>query len=278
MRAVFTITTRAIKVWFDGGAFANAAALAFYTIFSLAPIMIFAITATGIVLGPEAAEGRIVGQLEGLIGPEPARVVEQVVADTQLTQTGWLPTLAGVFAMALGATAVFVQLQRALNSIWNVTSPRHSNNILSLLINRLLSLVIALIFGLVIMASLLTSVILRAINRFASEWLTIDTTLMTFVETSASLALMTLLFALMFRILPDISLSWKDALPGAAITALLFMLGRYLIASYLTFTAPASAYGAAGSLVLLLVWIYASALILLFGAAITRAMTHGENP
>jgi len=263
-----SVIKHAIKIWITGNVFANAAALAFYTLFSLAPIMIFAVTATGIVLGPEAAAGRIIGQLEGLIGPEPAQVVEQVIASTQITQTGWLPTVAGIFAMVLGASAVFVQLQRALNGIWDVSEPRHSNNLITLGINRLLSLIIALIFALIIMASLLMTVFLRAINF----------SLIAGLETGISLALMTLLFALVFRILPNVSLRWRDVLPGAAITALLFLIGRYLIASYLTLTAPASAYGAAGSLVLLLVWIYASALILLFGAAITRAMPHGESP
>lgn len=268
---------QAVGIWINGNAFANAAALAFYTIFSLAPIMIFAITATGIILGPEAAEGRIVGQLEGLIGPQPAQVVQQVVASTQITQTGWLPTIAGIVAMLIGASAVFVQLQRGLNHIWGITHAAQRHGLITLLINRLLSLGIAMIFGLVLMASLLATVVLRAINRFAGDWLTINTNLMSLLETGISLTLMTLLFALMFKILPGVTLRWREVLPGAAITALLFIAGRYLIASYLTLTAPASAYGAAGSLVLLLLWIYASALILFFGAAITRAMRQGDS-
>ena len=278
MSAMLSVIKRAIHIWIHSSVFANAAALAFYTLFSLAPIMIFAVTATGIVLGPEAAAGRIVGQLEGLIGPQPAAVVQEVVASTQITQTGWLPTLGGILAMIIGASAVFVQLQRGLNHIWGITPATRRQSLITLAVNRLLSLGIAMVFGLIIMASLLTTVLLRAVNQFAGDWVTFNTTFMSLLETGISLALMTLLFALMFKILLAVSLRWRDVFPGAAITALLFMLGRYLIASYLTFTAPASAYGAAGSLVLLLVWIYASALILLFGAAITRAMTHGENP
>lgn len=272
IRAGCRIFIDAVRLWLAQNAFGNAGALAFYTLFSLAPVMILVIAVAGVVLGPDAAEGRIVAQLEAGIGPEAARAIQQTVAGTRLESAGWLPTLAGVAAMVIGATAVFAQLQRSLNAIWGVTAQPSRSSLLIIARNRLLSLLIALVFGLIMLASLLATIALQAVIRFAEQWLPFDAAIMTGMESLVSLALITALFALIFRILPDVVLSWRDVVPGAAITAVLFMLGRYLMASYLTIAAPASAYGAAGSLVLVLLWIYGTSLILLFGAALTRSM------
>jgi len=272
IRAGFRIVVGAVRLWLERNAFGNAGALAFYTLFSLAPVMILVIGVAGVVLGPDAAEGRIVAQLEASIGPEAAQAIQHTVAETRLENAGWLPTLAGIGAMVMGATAVFAQLQRSLNAIWGVTVRPSRSGLLVLVRNRLLSLLIALIFGLVMLASLLATIALKAVIRFAEQWLPFDAVIMTGMESLISLALITALFAVIFRILPDVVLSWREVVPGAAITALLFMLGRTLMASYLTVTAPASAYGAAGSLVLVLLWIYGSSLILLFGAALTRSI------
>lgn len=259
-------------LWLEGNALAHAGALAFYTLFSLAPVMIIAIAIIGVVLGPEAAQGRIVGQLEGAIGADAATVVEQAVAASRLDQGGWLPTLVGVGAMLVGATTVFAQMQQSLNTIWGVRARPSRSGLLILLRSRLLSLTVVLVIGFVMLVSLLFTVMLSAVIRFAEEWLPIHAGVVTLTELALSLALITLLFAMIFRILPDVVLSWRDVAPGALVTAVLFVLGRYLIATYLTLAAPASAYGAAGSLVLLLMWVYYSSLILLFGAAFTKTL------
>lgn len=261
------------RLWQSHNALGSAGALAFYTLFSLAPILILMIAGAGMVLGPEAAQTRIVAQVQALIGPEAAQAAREMVAQVRIQRGGWLPTLAGLAAMAAGATAVFAQLQRSLNAIWEVPpQATRRRQLLVLVRNRLVSLVIVALFGLSFLISLASSVALKAIAHFASDWLAFDISLIAPLEATFTVLLMTLLFAAMFRFLPDTRMAWRDVLPGALITAVLFMPGRQLMATYLTLTAPGSAYGAAGSLVVLLLWIYGSALILLFGATLTRAM------
>ena len=174
--------------------------------------------------------------------------------------------------MVIGATTVFAQMQLSLNAIWGVAARPSRSSILILIKNRLLSLTVVLVIGFVMLVSLLFTVMLRAVLRFADAWLPVPAELVTVVEFSLSLALIAVLFAMIFRILPDVVLGWRDVFPGALVTAGLFILGRYGIAIYLTLAAPASAYGAAGSLVLLLLWVYYSSLILLFGAAFTKTL------
>lgn len=270
----FGILRSALDNWAQSHAFIYAGALAFFTLFSIAPVVILAVHVIGLVLSTEAAMTRIMGQLEEAIGPEAAEAVEVAVAGTQIDQSGLLPTLIGIAVMVIGATTVFAQLQRSLNNIWDV-APRPSRNTIFLLLkSRVLSLTIVLSIGFILLVSLLLSVVLRAIMVFASDWLPMTGILMVGAEALVSISVITLLFATIFRVLPDVVLSWRDVMLGALITALLFTLGRFLIAMYLAQTATASTYGAAGSLVLLLLWVHYSSLILLFGAAFTRA--HAE--
>ena len=257
--------------WVRSHAFIYAAALAFFTVFSIAPVMILAVAVVGLVLGPQAAEGRLLGELREVIGPQAADVVETAVANSQLDQSGWLPMLAGLTAILIGATTVFAQMQQSLNRIWDVAPRPKRSGLWRFLKARLLSLTIVLAIGFVLLVSLMLSVALRAVIRFAEQWLPVPPWSMVAAELGLSLAVVTMLFAAMFRILPDVVLRWKDVLPGALVTALLFTAGRSLIALYLASTATASTYGAAGSLVLLLLWVNYSSLILLFGAALTRA-------
>ncbi|WP_290649488.1 YihY/virulence factor BrkB family protein [Aquisalimonas sp.] len=266
------LLTDSVKLWLEGNAFAHAGALAFYTLFSLAPVMIIAITMIGIVLGPDAAQGEIVDQLEDVIGADAAAAVEQAVAASRLEQAGWLPTIIGIAAMLIGATTVFAQMQLSLNAIWGVIARPTRSSVLILLKSRLLSLVVVIIIGFVMLVSLLLTVMLRAVLRFADAWLPVHPSAVSIAEISLSLVVIVLLFAMIFRILPDVVVSWRDVIPGALLTAVLFLLGRYGIATYLTLAAPASPYGAAGSLVVLLLWVYFSSLILLFGAAFTKTL------
>lgn len=261
----------AIGYWLQSNAFIYAAALAFFTLFSIAPIMIVAVAIVGFVLGERAAQGELMERLQDVVGPEAAGVIETAVINSQIEQSGIWPTLIGVAAIAVGATTVFAQMQRSLNAIWEV-APRPTKNSIWILIKaRMLSLTIVLAIGFVLLVSLLLSVAVQAVMTFASQWLPVPPGVMMGLEIGASLLVVTLLFASIFRILPDVVLSWRDVLPGAFITALLFTVGRSLIAMYLAHTATASTYGAAGSLVLLLLWVNYSSLILLFGAAVTRA-------
>lgn len=270
----YRITRAALENWLGSQAMIYAGALAFFTLFSIAPVVILAVQVIGIVLSTDAAMNQIMAQLQEAIGADAAEAVRVAVEGTQINRGGILPTLISLGAMLVGATTVFAQLQRSLNNIWGVM-PRPSRNTLFLLLkSRVLSLTIVLSIGFVLLVSLLLSVILRAVMTFAADWLPMPGFIAVGLETLVSLAVITLLFATIFRVLPDVRLTWRDVRLGAFITALLFSLGRFLIAFYLANTATASTYGAAGSLVLLLLWVYYSSMILLFGAAFTRA--HAE--
>lgn len=257
--------------WLRSHAFIYAAALAFFTVFSIAPVMIVVVAVIGLVLGERAAQGELMVQLQGVLGPEAAEVVETAVINSQIDQSGIWPMLVGIVAIAIGATTVFAQMQQSLNTIWDVAA-RPSRNSLWLFIKaRLLSLTIVLAIGFVLLVSLLLSVVLQTVMNFAEQWLPMPGQMMMAMEIFVSLTVITLLFAAIFKILPDVVLSWRDVLAGALITALLFSAGRWMIAFYLANTATASSYGAAGSLVVLLLWVNYSSLILLYGAAVTRA-------
>ncbi|MDZ7852855.1 MAG: YihY/virulence factor BrkB family protein [Halomonas sp.] len=260
----------AAKLWLERNAFSYAGSLAFYTLFSLAPTMIIAVTVIGVVLGEEAAHGQIVAQLQGTMGHDAAAAIEQAVAQSRIEESGLLPTMLGVGALLVGATTVFAQMQFSLNTLWGVTARPSSNSALKFLKNRLLSLTVVLSIGFILLVSLVLGVVIRAMLQAADDLLPFVGFLTTGAEFLISLAVIAALFATIFKVLPDVVLRWQDVLVGAVVTAVLFALGRSGIAIYLAYTATASTYGAAGSVVMILLWVYYSSLILLFGAAFTK--------
>lgn len=267
----YSVLKTTVKLWLDAQVFVHAAALAFFTVFSVAPVMIVAVTLVGFVLGESAAQGQIVDQLRAAIGDEAAAAVQTAVENSRIKHSGMLPTLAGVGAMLFGATTVFTQMQISLNAIWGVAPRPTRSSVFIYMKTRLLSLAVVLGIGFVLLVSLLLSVFVRGMVAFAQDWLPVPVAVVLGVDWVVSLVVITLLFGTIFRVLPDVVLSWRDVVLGAFVTALLFAFGRALIAIYLSTTATASTYGAAGSLVLLLLWVNYSSLILLFGAAFTRA-------
>ena len=277
VRYWFSILGAAGRNWLASQAFIYAAALAFFTVFSIAPIMVVVVTVVGLVLGERAAQGQLFEQLEGTLGPEAADMVQTAVINSQIDQSGIWPAVIGVVVTIIGATTVFAQMQRSLNQIWDVTPRPSRSNIWGFVKTRVLSLAVILAIGFILLVSLLLSVLLQGIMAFEEEWLLVPGWAMVHMELFLSLAVITFLFAAMFKILPDVLLSWRDVLLGAFITAVLFTVGRLLIAFYLVNTATVSAYGAAGSLALLLIWVNFSSLILLFGAAFTRAHLEGRG-
>jgi membrane protein len=268
---VWTIFLHAGGLWLERNAFVHAGSLAFYTLFSMAPVVIIAVSIAGAVFGEEAATGEIVARLDEFIGRDAAQAVEEAVARSRPEVAGLGPTVAGILALLVGATTVFAQMQISLNRIWGVVARPRKSSILILLKNRMLSLAIILMIGFVLLVSLLLNVTLRAIVTYAESWVPVPPGLLTATELVLSLVVITTLFAVIFKVLPDVVVGWEDVRVGAAMTAGLFVAGRYGIAAYLAYTAPASAYGAAGSLVLILLWVYYSSLILFFGAALTKA-------
>ena len=264
------ITRGTIQLWLDSNAFSHAAALAFYTLFSLAPVVIIAVAVIGVVLGEQAAQGQIVGQLQDVMGREAAQAVEQAVARSRLSEAGWLPTLLGITALLTGATTVFGQMQVSLNDIWGVAARPDRSRLGMFLKSRLLSLTVVLAIGFVLLVSLLLGVVLRAVLHFADQFVPAVAALLASGEMLLSLLVTGLLFGTIFKVLPDVVLKWREVVVGALVTAVLFAIGRDAIALYLAQTATASTYGAAGSVVLILLWVYYSSLILLFGAAFTK--------
>jgi len=270
LRRAALVTRDALRLWLDSDAFSHAGSLAFYTLFSLAPVVIIAVTIIGVVLGEQAAQGQIVGQLQELMGAEAAAAVEQAVARSRIQESGLLPTLLGAGALVLGATTVFAQMQHSLNGIWGVAARPNRSGLFALVKRRLLSLTVVLAIGFVLLVSLLLGVVLRAVLHFTHQFVPAVAALLSTAELLLSWLATSMLFAAIFKVLPDVVLRWRDVLAGALVTALLFSVGKYAIALYLTHTATASTYGAAGSVVLILLWVYYSSLILLFGAAFTK--------
>ncbi len=267
----YAVLRATVTLWLEAQVFVHAAALAFFTVFSVAPVMIVAVTLVGFVLGESAAQGQIVDQLRAAIGDEAAAAVQTAVENSRIQHSGLLPALAGFGAILFGATTVFSQMHASLNAIWGVAPRPTRSSVFIYLKTRLLSLAMVLGTGFVLLVSLTLSVFVRAVIAFAEDWLPVPVPVVLGLDWIVSLAVITLLFGTIFRVLPDVVLRWRDVLLGAFVTALLFALGRALIAVYLSTTATASTYGAAGSLVLLLLWVNYSSLILLFGAAFTRA-------
>lgn len=266
-----------VQIWLQSQAFIYAGALAFFTMFSIAPVVILAVHIIGLVLSTDAAMAQIMLQLEEALGPDAAEAVAVAVEGSRMGSGGLTGTLIGVGALGFGATTVFAQMQRALNTIWQVTAKPSRNSIWLLVRSRLMSLTVVLAIGFVLLVSMLMSVAIRAVMVFAQDWVPMPPGAVYLIEFGVSVLVVSLLFATIFKVLPDVYLRWRDAWPGAVLTALLFIFGRSLIAFYLANTATASAYGAAGSLVMLLLWVNYSSLILLFGASFTRALAEHKG-
>jgi membrane protein len=258
-------------LWLERNAFVHAGSLGFYTLFSMAPIVIIAVSIAGAIFGEQAASNEIAARLEEFIGRDAAVAVQDAVARSRPEVAGLVPAVTGIVALLVGATTVFAQMQISLNRIWGVAAKPKKSGLLLMIKSRMLSLTVVLTIGFVLLVSLLLNVALRAVIAYAESWVPVPPALLTVAELALSMAAITVLFAVIFKVLPDAVVDWRDVWVGASITAALFIVGRSLIALYLTYTAPASSYGAAGSLVLVLLWVYYSSLILFFGAALTKA-------
>lgn len=271
LRRASSVVVQALNIWTSRNAFQHAGALAFYTLFSMAPLTIIVIAIAGAVFGDEAARGQVAGQLDGLIGPDAARTVQEAVRRSQLDPAGMVATVLGIGALLFGATTVFAQMQASLNQFWGVVAKPSRSGLVVFLTTRLVSLGVVLVIGFLLLTSLLLSMAIVAIISYAEEWMPIPPLAVSAIDLALSLGSATLLFAMIFKILPDVQLQWRDVWRSAFLTAALFVVGQYLISLYLTQTAPGSAYGTAGSLVLVLMWVYYSSLILFMGTALTRA-------
>ncbi|HEX5160776.1 MAG TPA: YihY/virulence factor BrkB family protein [Steroidobacteraceae bacterium] len=263
------ILKSAAQRWLERDAFEHAGALAFCTLFSLAPLVIIIVAIVGMVFGEDAASGRISAAISDLVGAQAASAVEGAVRRSRLEEAGLVPTVMGIGALIFGATTVFAQMQSALNKFWGVRAKPARSGIVTFITVRLMSLSMVLIIGFLMLTSFVVSVAITGIIEYAQDWIPIPGFAVAAIDLAVSLAVTTVLFGMLFKYLPDVKIQWADVWRGAFITALLFAFGKYLISRYLTHVAPASTFGAAGSLVLVLLWVYYSSLILFFGTCLT---------
>jgi membrane protein len=271
MKKLVWIFKTAAGRWLERDAFEHAGALGFCTLFSLAPLVIIVVSIVGIVFGEDAASGKISATISDLVGQQAAKAVEEAVRRSQLKEAGLLPTILGVGALVFGATTVFAQMQSALNKFWGVKARPARSGIVNFFMVRLLSLGMVLIIGFLMLTSFIVSLGITGVIEYARSWVPIPPVAVLGIDLAFSLGITTVLFGMLFKVLPDVSIRWADVWRGAFITALLFAIGKYLISLYLTHVATASTYGAAGSLVLILLWVYYSSLILFFGTCLTIA-------
>jgi len=253
------------------------AALAYYTMFSLAPLLMIAIAIAGLVLGKEAVQGKVAAELSNVFGKTTSVALNEMIKNAARPKAAVVATIIGAITLFLGAAGVFGQLKDALNTIWNV-APKKSGGVMGLIKDRFLSMAMVCGSGFLLLVSLLVDAVISAASeRFISGSTSV---LFQTIQLILSFAIITLVFAAMFKYLPDLPtrLPWRDVWFGAAFTAFLFVLGKFGLSLYITKAAPGSSFGAAGSLVVLLIWIYWSAQILFFGAEFTQvyARTHGS--
>ncbi len=264
----------------NNNSFRHAAALSYYTIFSLPPLLLIVITAASAVYGGEALSGQIYGQIRGLVGPESAAFLQDSIATFTLQKKSVLATVIGVATLVFAATTFFVTLQESLNNIWNLKVKTTGIGIKEFIMQRVLSFGLILSIALLLLISFVISAVLSAFTGWLQQQLpAVGVLAIKAVDFALSLGVTTLLFGMIYRFLPDAIIRWRDVGVGAFITALLFVLGKFLIAFYIAKSSPGSAFGAAGSAIVLLLWINYSSLILFFGAEFTQefADTYGQK-
>ena len=270
---VFGIVKAAVGDFLDDDCQTQAAAISYYTIFSLPPLLVLLLMLAGAVWDPRDIEGALRGQIEGLMGAGSAQQVQTMLAKTdQLGGKGILATVIGFAALLLGATGTFGALQAALNRAWEVKPDPKQGGLKAFLLKRVFSFGMILSLAFLLLVSLALSAVVSALGDALSGMVGggINDVLLLVLNHAVSLAMITLLFAAMFKILPDARVSWRDVWVGGFATALLFEIGKFLIGFYLGRSNPGEAFGAAGALALMLVWIYYSAMIVLLGAEFTQ--------
>ena len=277
LRALWRLLRDAAASWVDDYAPSMGAALAFYTLFSLAPLLLIAISVAGLVFGEQAARGEIMAQLSGLVGTQSARTIESMLDGLNRPDSGRTGTLVGLGVLLIGATTVFGELRDAMERIWRVPAAR-SGGLLQLLRTRLLSLGLVLGIGFLLIVSLIFSAALAALGKWWGPWFGDVVAVAQVLDGLLGFVLITSLFAMIYKWVPRVRLAWRDVIIGATLTALLFVIGKTLIGLYIGRSGVASPFGAAASLVVLLLWVYYSAQIFLLGAEFTWvfAQRHGS--
>ena len=255
-----------------------AGSLAYFTVFSMGPLLVVIISFCSIFLKRDAIEGKVYSVLQGFVGGDTAAQLQDIIRNAAISNKGTIAAIIGIVTLLAGATTVFAEIQDSINSIWGL-KPKPKHGLLKMLINRLLSFSVIISLGFLLLVSLTVTGVIESINVRLKQHFP-DVTIYIFYVVNLVLTLGTsmLIFAVIFKVLPDAKIKWKDVVAGAFVTALLFLLGKCLISFYISHTNIGSTYGAAGSLVVILAWIYYSSLILYIGAEFTKAyaVTYGS--
>ena len=267
------LVKQTFREFLDDDAPRMAAALSYYTVFALPPLLVLLITLLGAVFEPAEVERTLQGQVQGTIGPDAADAIQTMIENASRPGAGGLlATLLSVAALLFGATGAFAQLQKALNTAWEVEPDPESGGVRGFITKRVLSLGMILAVGFLLLVFLVVSAVLAALGEALAGFLpdALSGAVLQGLNAAISLAVITLLFAAIFKVLPDAVIGWRDVWVGAAVTALLFVAGKFALGFYIGRSDPGSAYGAAGSLAVILVWIYFSSMIVLLGAEFTQ--------
>jgi membrane protein len=267
-----TLFTETLSEWYEDRAPRLGAALAYYMVFALAPGLIFIISVAALVLGEEQARSQIIAEIRDLVGSNTAEALQATIDSVHRTGGGLLPTSLGIVTLLFGLWGVFGELQDALNTIWGVTT-KPGRGVLVIIKERFWSFAMVVGVGFLLLVSLALSAWIAAMGTFVGGALSVPAALLETINAVFSTVVIALMFAMIFKLLPDVTIAWSNVWLGATVTALLFTAGKSLIGLYLGRTAVGSAYGAAGSLVVILIWIYYSAQILFFGAEFTKVYT-----
>jgi membrane protein len=277
LREVVPLLRVTVRYWYNDRAPRMGAALAYYMALSLAPSVVIVLAIAGFAFSAETAQGSLIWQIQQMVGPEGAKLIQTIVEGVHRSEHGMAATVLGLFTLFLGATAAVNELRDDLNTVWQVPDDptwSHARSALNVIKDRLLSLGIVLAAGLYLLASLTLNLWVSAVVKVLNLAANPHRFLTHAVGWLVSLAAITVLFALLFKLMPNVSLEWGDVTIGAIFTSVLFQAGKSLLGLYLAGAGFTDTYGAAGSLVILLVWVYCSAQVFLFGAEFTRAYTN----
>jgi membrane protein len=272
-RQIGSVAYQAVAGWVEHNDSNMGAALAFYTMFAIAPILVIAVAVAGYVFGPQVAETQVLQQLSALLGDTGAKAIRDLLLSAHYSEQKGFAAVVGIITLLVGATSVFGELQYTLDRIWN-TPPEKAVVWWQIVRKRVLSIGLVLGVGFLLMVSLVASAALTAVENFFDTFMTHWAVILPLIDLTLSFAMTTLLFAMIYKYISRERLAWSDVWTGAAVTALLFTIGKFLIGLYLGKSSFNSAYGATGSLVILLLWIYYSAQIFLLGAEFTRVVTY----
>ena len=259
--------------WYEDNPAQRGAAIAFYAIFAIAPLLVIAVALAGWIFGIQATENQIVGALQDIVGPELATAIQAMIKNASRPKSGRVPTVVGILTLLLGALGVMGELQHTLNSIWRA-KPEPGNRLLSWLKNQLFCLLMVIGLGFFLLLSLIASTVSTALSQSVSGLIRSSAPFWQWVDLLVSFVLLTFLVAVIYKVVPAVRIAWRDVWVGAAVTSVLFTLGKWLIGWYLVHSSVTSAYGAAGSLIAILLWVYYSAQVCLIGAEFTWVYAH----